>query len=130
MRERAIGQEIVALQPQRIDSFFERAGSFCERVGSLFQRSNSLRELRFQFGADIVQRSARIHAAAVVGTTARAAARVVDVGLQPHLRGRGVRVVAVHVNGVQTFQLAGLVVNGGGGVVRGGGGLVSGIWLV
>ena len=114
MRERAIGQEIVALQPQRIDSFFERAGSFCERVGSLFQRSNSLRELRFQFGADIVQRSARIHAAAVVGTTARAAARVVDVGLQPHLRGRGVRVVAVHVNGVQTFQLAGLVVNGGG----------------
>ena len=88
MRERAIGQEIVALQPQRIDSFFERAGSFCERVGSLFQRSNSLRELRFQFGADIVQRSARIHAAAVVGTTApREAARVVDVGLQPHLRG-------------------------------------------
>ena len=83
MRERAIGQEIVALQPQRIDSFFERAGSFCERVGSFFQRS----ELRFQFGADIVQRSARIHAAAVVGTTARAAARVVDVGLQPHLRG-------------------------------------------
>ena len=87
MRERAIGQEIVALQPQRIDSFCERAGSFCERVGSLFQRSNSLRELRLQLGADIVQRSARIHAAAVVGTTARAAARVVDVGLQPHLRG-------------------------------------------
>ena len=95
MRERAIGQEIVALQPQRIDSFRERVGSFCERVsslfqrvGTLFQRSNSLRELRLQLGADIVQRSARIHAAAVVGTTApREAARVVDVGLQPHLRG-------------------------------------------
>ena len=77
----------------------------------------NLRHMHLQLLSDIVQRSGRIHAATVVGTTPRrVAARVVDVGLQPHLRGCGVRVVAVHVNGVQTFQLAGL---GGGGVCGG-----------
>ena len=66
----------------------------------------NLRHMHLQLLSDIVQRSGRIHAATVVGTTPRLVlARVVDVGVQ---------LVAVHENGVQTFQLAAGL--GGGGV--------------